>query len=1204
MMIDWQMDSDFTSSPCMNDDRLADDGFCEAINLCGEISKMCASIGSCNVSKDDHIFESEVPISSTWDEMESVLKHHLDENQIKLIESEIASLHATRSKGVSKETLSKIWLVSEDLAQGAIDRNTQLVRHSSENIMSRQYSTNDRMLRYKRLQSVFYTDTMFASKHKSTRGNRCCQVFVSDKGFIAVYPMKSQEEFSEALHLFCKEVGVPVAMVMDGHKAQANSTTRKFSNQLGMTLRVLERATPWANRAELYIGLLKEAVRKDMRESNSPMLLWDYAIERRALIHNVIPRPLFQAQGKTPTECTLGVSSDISNICHFGWYEFVYYRDFGSFPENKEKLGRVLGPCKNEGSEMSQSILTNKGTVVTRRTIRKLRAEEIHSESEKRKRSIFDNFILHKLGDSISKPVKYKPSDHVKYFDEDEPNSLHLPNDNDPVDDRGVSIFEKPITDLWINAELNLPQGEEMRKAKVIGRSKNKNGEVIGTYDANPILNTTIYDVEFPDGEIREYAANVIAENLYSQVDIEGHSVQVLDAIIDFKKDGNAFEKADMNTTTRSGRRRLRQTTSGWHLLVQWKNGEEVWMPLKLLKESYPVQVAEFAVARGIQDEPAFKWWVQYTLRRRDRIIAAVNSRVVKITHKYGVEIPRSVEEAKLLDEKNGNTLWTDAINKEMENLKVAFDIIHETGKKPPPTYTKASGHMIFDVRMTLERKARWVKDGHKTPEPEWSTYAGVVSRESVRIALTYAALMGLDVCACDIQNAYLQAPSTEKHYIVCGPEFELENVGKFAIIVRALYGGKSAGADYWRHVRKAMDEMGFESCKADPDVWLRPSIRSDGSKYYQYVLLYTDDILSIMEDPERFIREELGKRFTIKEKSIGPPTQYLGNKVSRVELVTGVKCWSFSSSQYAQAACKNVDEYRSKIGLRPLPTPTRAPWPSNYHPEADVTAELSPTKASYYQSLIGILRWIVELGRGDIAMEVSAMASMMALPREGHLDAVFHIFAFLKSKHNGVTVFDPSEPDIDESQFPREDWSATPYGDCNEEIPSNAPPPLGVAFTIRGFVDSNHAGDTITRRSRTGFMVFLNKALIYVSSKKQTSCETSSFGSEFIAMKSCCEYLRGLRFKLRMMGIPVEGCSYIFGDNKSVLSNTQKPHSTLNKKSSSIAYHFVREAVAKDEWRTTYLNKNLNPSDILTKSLPSGEKRTRFTSYFLHYVD
>ena len=235
--------------------------------------------------------------------------------------------------------------------------------------------------------------------------------------------------------------------------------------------------------------------------------------------------------------------------------------------------------------------------------------------------------------------------------------------------------------------------------------------------------------------------------------------------------------------------------------------------------------------------------------------------------------------------------------------------------------------------------------------------------------------------------------------------------------------------------------------------------------------------------------------------------------------------------------------------------------------------------------------------------METSALASMMALPQRGHLNAIFHMFAFLKARHNAVMVFDPSEPEIDESKFPREDWTATPYRDEKEDLPPNAPVSRGVGFTMRAFVDSDHAGDMITRRSRTGFIIMLNSAPIYWYSKKQGSCETSSFGSEFIAMKTCCEYVRGLRYKLRMMGIEVGAPTFIFGDNQSVLANTTKPHSSLKKKSCSIAFHFVREGVAKDEWRTTYLNTNLNPSDMCTKSLPGGEKRQRFTKYLLHYV-
>ena len=174
-----------------------------------------------------------------------------------------------------------------------------------------------------------------------------------------------------------------------------------------------------------------------------------------------------------------------------------------------------------------------------------------------------------------------------------------------------------------------------------------------------------------------------------------------------------------------------------------------------------------------------------------------------------------------------------------------------------------------------------------------------------------------------------------------------MENEGKIAVIVLALYGGKSAGADYWRHVQKAMEEMGFTSCKADPDVWIRPGTKDDGSEYWEFVLLYTDDILAIMCDPETFLREEeLGTRFTLKESSIGPPTQYLGNKVSNVTLANGLSAWTFSSSQYTQSAVKNVEESLAKEGKK-LPTHDRSPWPTNYCPESDVTPELSPVKAS-----------------------------------------------------------------------------------------------------------------------------------------------------------------------------------------------------------------------------------------------------------------
>ena len=214
---------------------------------------------------------------------------------------------------------------------------------------------------------------------------------------------------------------------------------------------------------------------------------------------------------------------------------------------------------------------------------------------------------------------------------------------------------------------------------------------------------------------------------------------------------------------------------------------------------------------------------------------------------------------------------------------------------------------------------------------------------------------------AADIRNAYLQAPSSQKDYIIGGPEFGLENIGKVALIHRALYGGKSAGRDFRNHLRSCMRYLNFVSCPADPDVWMRLAITSGGSSYYEYILLYTDDTLVISENAEHVLRNELGKHFTLKEESIGPPKIYLGGSVRKVQLDNGVECWSFSSSQYVQAAVKNVEDCLDKHENPnwKLPKKAETPMQTSYRPELDVSPELNASDAVYYMSLIGVLRWM-----------------------------------------------------------------------------------------------------------------------------------------------------------------------------------------------------------------------------------------------------
>ena len=160
------------------------------------------------------------------------------------------------------------------------------------------------------------------------------------------------------------------------------------------------------------------------------------------------------------------------------------------------------------------------------------------------------------------------------------------------------------------------------------------------------------------------------------------------------------------------------------------------------------------------------------------------------------------------------------------------------------------------------------------------------------------------------------------------------------------------------------------------------------------------------------------------------------------------------------------------------------------------------------------------------------------------------------------------------------------------EPIPGDAPAARGKEVDVPLYVDSDHAAEQLTRRSRTGYFVFVNKAPIVWHSRKQNTLETSVFGAEFCAMKKGIERVRGIRYKLRMMGVPIAGPTPVYGDNMSVIHNTQKPESVLKKKSNSICYHFVRESVAMNETMTAHVPSERNPADLCTKLLSGGQKR------------
>ena len=193
--------------------------------------------------------------------------------------------------------------------------------------------------------------------------------------------------------------------------------------------------------------------------------------------------------------------------------------------------------------------------------------------------------------------------------------------------------------------------------------------------DKNPILDTRVYNVKFSDGENAKLGANIVAECMYAQCDIEGNQYRLMDHIVDHRKDNNVVSKGNQKVTV-NGSSYKQKTTRGWKLCIEWKDKSASWERLSDMKESYPVEVTEYAEAVGISDEPAFSWWTTHVLKNRQRIIAAVNKRYHKLTNKFGIKVPKTVEEALALDKENGNDLWWKAIQKEMRAVKVAFKIL------------------------------------------------------------------------------------------------------------------------------------------------------------------------------------------------------------------------------------------------------------------------------------------------------------------------------------------------------------------------------------------------------------------------------------------------------------------------------------------------------------------------------------------------
>ena len=795
---------------------------------------------------------------------------------------------------------------------------------------------------------------------------------------------------------------------------------------------------------------------------------------------------------KTPIEVATGQQPDISAILAFQWYQPVYFRSpKASYPSvSPERSGRIVGFAEYQGDALTFLVMDD----VTNRVI---------ARSELRPH---DN--IH-------------PNLRTGHFITPHPNN----------DDHKYILSSSDLTGEHIEpTELKLPH---FTPDEFVGRTfirKDTDGNHLAAKVVRKILDKDAENhqkinflVEIGEGKYDEILTyNEISNFIEEQEDIEpteqrwtfskivDHQGPLAPSHIDYK--GSAY-----------------------NVLVEWDDGSQTYEPLDTMIKDDPITLSLYAQDNNLLQTPSWKR-CRRILNANPNLKLHVNKTKVRSSlpnYQFGIQVPRTVKEAYDLDNRNGNTKWQDAMAAEISSLN-AYNTFKDNGKvKFLNDHKRIIVHFVFAVKHDFRHKARLVAGGHLTDPNTEGTYSGVVSLRSLRIAIVAAELNDLQIMVGDISSAYLEASTQEKVYFIAGPEFgPLE--GHLLTIERALYGLRTSGARWHERLADTLRDMGYFICKADPDVWLK-----DCGTHYEYVCVYVDDLMVFSKNPQTFF-DELTHTYGFQLKGVGPPIYHLGGDFFRDE--DNTLAWGTKS--YVRKMIQNYE-----IMFNEKPKEFSSPLDEKDHPELDLTDELDPDDTKRYQSLIGALQWLITLGRFDISVSVATMGSFRAAPRQGHLERLKRIFGYIKKYPDGAIRFRTGVPDHESYTPPlNNDWAQSQYGNAPEELPPDMPPPRGKLMRTTTYADASLMHDLVTGRSMSGILHFINQTPIQWFSKKQNTVETATYGSEFMVARQATEQILDLRYTLRMMGIPIDGKSWLFGDNQSVITSSTIPKSTLNK--------------------------------------------------------
>jgi hypothetical protein len=1156
------------------------------------------------------------------------LSHEGREKEIDISEGQKAStdnpvgIRAMKRATKYEEMRSKLGWLPVEVIEKTFDHTTQLARRiETREVFRKHLKSRYPELNRRRLRETYATDTFFSSI-PALGGATCMQLYVGvTSRFIAVYAMKTESEGAETLADFVRDYGAPYHIRSDNAKMETGHAFTAICRKYNIKQSTTEPHHPQQNPAERQIQDVKRQVNLIMDRVGCPDMLWLLATKYVVyLLNRTATKSL---EWKTPIEQAFGDTPDISNLLQFSFWELVYYyTPAKGFPSTKEAIGRFVGIAENIGDFMTYFVLTDTGQVLARSQVRTAGTEGRHNRRADEAVEDLDN---------DEKPK----TDYLDEVDDDMPTDEHETSVADRAaiegrsqrlhegqksafrherDERGGTKHPPPVArnerdERWKARKDQISQkGDDRNEGSQGSSGSNFAGDDVTELGINVTERDPNDGVVMSLNDIANVAAPLVPdpEELIGFKYIEeyrGHKLtkEVREYDIDTKEFG--LELANGRTETIShadlmdkwismreeendmwsfekiiGHRKEKRKPP--QVQVLWSNGEKTWEKIGLIREDDPITLARYAQVHDLLGQEGWRWAKAYAQDPQKMIRMVTNVMVTKTKkrapkYKFGVNVPKSVRQAQEYDTGNGNTLWSEAIQKEMKQLKDfdTFEVLGE-GEKPPEGYTFVPLHWVFDVKFDGRRKSRLVAGGNRTEPLDTDAYAGVVSIDTIRLGFLIGELNGLQAVATDIGNAYLHGFTKEKVYTRAGPEFGAELQGRFVVIRKALYGLRSSSFSWHEVLADSLRNLGWKSSYADSDLWMK-----DCGTHYEYLATWVDDVLHWGRKPMELIHQ-LEKIFPLK--GTGMPEYYLGGDIEQIE-------WpSAKSGKTTAISCRTyITQITTKIE-KLFETELRhygSPMDPNYRPEADETELLPELMIPKYQMLVGCANWVVTLGRFDVYYATVTMARYNQAPREGHLAAMLRIFGFLKHYKKWRLIVDATLPDTSDRESNTNTWTDL-YPDAKEELPPNMPEPKGEKVQITLYKDADGASDVVTRRSVTGILCLVNSFPVKFYCKRQNTVESSTYGSELVAARIAVDLLVEMRYKLRMLGVPIEERSIMYGDNMSVVLNTTMPSSALKKKHNAIAYHRVREAVAAGIVDFHHIPTEENIADCLTKPL------------------